>query len=330
MRFVARAALLAVAVGVAGCAGVQSALEPSGPAAARIAHLWWVMLAATLVPAVLVIGMALYAVRRAQTGRGAGLGLGDTTFILVGGAAIPLAILVYLLASNVRTGAAVVQPPPEAALTVEVVGHQYWWEVRYPAHGIVTANEVHIPVDAPVHVRVTASDVIHSFWVPRLHGKIDMLPGRTNTTWLRASEPGVFRGQCAEFCGVQHALMALVIVAEPPDRFQAWLAARRAGPQPATDPAAVRGREVFVEAACAHCHAVRGLRATTATGSPGPELTDLATRRTLAAATIPNNPATLAAWILDPHGIKPGARMPPTPLSPEDLDALLAYLGTLR
>lgn len=326
----ARALLLAVVAAAAGCAGVQSALEPSGPAASRIAQLWWIMLAVTLSPAIVVIGLALYAVRRAWTGRGAGLGLSDNLFVLVGGAAIPLVILVYLLVTNVRIGAEVTRPPEEPALTVEVVGHQYWWEVRYPEHDIVTANEIHIPVGVPVRMRLTSSDVIHSFWVPRLHGKIDMNPGRTNTTWLKATEPGVFRGQCAEFCGLQHALMALLVIAQPPDRFEAWRQARRAGPAPVTDPRAARGRQVFVEAACAHCHAIRGLDTPTHTGAPGPDLTDVAARRSLAAATIPNNPGTLAAWILDPHGIKPGARMPPTALASEDLDALLVYLGTLR
>lgn len=327
----ARALLPAAAAGaVAGCAGIQSALEPAGPAAARIATLWWLMLAATLIPAIGVIALALYAVRRARSGRGAGLGVRDDVFVLTGGAAIPLVILVALLLANVRTGARVARPPGPPELTIDVTGHQYWWEVRYPEHDVVTANEIRLPVGVPVRVRVGASDVIHSFWVPRLHGKLDMIPGRTNVTWLQASEPGVFRGQCAEFCGLQHALMAFLVVAEPPERFAAWLAARRRGPAPVEEPAAVRGREVFVEAACAHCHAVRGMPTPARTGSPGPDLTDLAARRTLAAATVPNDPGTLAAWILDPHRIKPGARMPPTPLSAADLDALLAYLGTLR
>lgn len=224
MVLATRAAVVAVAIAVAGCAGVQSALEPSGPAAARIAHFWWIMLAATLVPAVLVIGMALYAVRRAQTGRGAGLGLGDTTFVLVGGAAIPLAILVYLLVTNVRIGGAVTQPPAEPALTVEVVGHQYWWEVRYPAHDIVTANEIHIPVDVPVEVRVTASDVIHSFWVPRLAGKLDAIPGHVNVLRIEADAPGRYAGLSAEFSGEGYLNHRFEVVAHDPASWIAFLA----------------------------------------------------------------------------------------------------------
>lgn len=323
-------AILVVPTVLAGCAGPMSSLDPAGPAAARIAELSWLYIAVTLVPAALVIALLLYGVRRARRARPDGtLPLGESGFIVAGGVALPLVILLLMTFTNVRTTTGVARAPAPAELVVEVIGHQYWWEIRYPDHGVVTANEAHIPVGTPVELRLTTADVIHSFWVPRLHGKTDMTPGHRTTTWLLAETPGAYRGQCAEFCGMQHALMALLIVAQPRADFAAWVERMRATPAPPTDEAARRGRDVF-HTACAPCHAVRGVHEPRHTGAVGPDLTHLASRRTLAAATLPNTRENLAAFILDPHARKPGVRMPPTALSSDGLTALLAYLGTLR
>lgn len=322
-------AVTAAAMAVAGCGGVQSVLSPAGPGASRIGDLVWIMLVGTIVPAAVVIGLILYAVFRGRRG-GGGPRPSDTRVIVLGGAVFPALILLTFSALSARYSAEVAVPPSPPAFTIEVTGHQYWWEARYPDHGVVTANEIHVPVGQTVRLHLRASDVIHSFWVPRLHGKMDQTPGRTNVWWMQATEPGVFRGQCAEFCGLQHALMALLVIAQPPAEFDAWIARlRQPAPVPA-DPILERGRQVFLEAGCAHCHAIQGGHVARFTGSVGPDLTHLGSRRTLAAATIDNTRELLRAFVVDPHVFKPGVRMPATRLPSEQLDALLAYLATLQ
>lgn len=245
-----------------------------------------------------------------------------------GGLVLPLAVLIPLYLATVVTSSALTRPAePHSNLAVEVTGHMWWWEVTYPDHGVVTANEIHIPAGRPVLVRLRSDDVIHSFWVPRLHGKVDLNPGSWNELRIEADEPGVYRGQCAEYCGLQHARMAFLVVAESPEDFDRWIAARsRPAPDPATAPTE-RGLHVFMEAGCAACHAIAG---TEASGREGPDLTHLASRRTLAAGQLPNTTGALGGWIVDPQATKPGALMPPSRLEPGDLQALLAYMGTLR
>jgi cytochrome c oxidase subunit 2 len=217
--------------------------------------------------------------------------------------------------------------PRTTALTVEVVGNQWWWEVRYPGTPAVTANEIHIPARTRVNVVTKSDDVIHSFWVPQLNRKVDSLPGHPNRVLLYADRPGVYRGQCAEFCGPQHAHMAMAVYADPPDRFRAWLA-NMARPRTApVAPDAKRGEQVFLADQCASCHTIRG---TSARGEIGPDLTHLGTRRTLAALTIPNRPRELARWIHDPQQVKPDNKMPTLDLPPADVRALVAYLEGLR
>lgn len=250
-----------------------------------------------------------------------------------GGVIVPALVIFYLVVETARVGTAVYGPGRGHApqhLVVEVVGHQFWWQVLYPQHGVETANELYLPAGQTVEVRLTSPDVIHSFWVPRLHGKLDLIPGRQNRLWLRADEPGLFRGQCAEYCGAGHALMALWVEAMPPEQWAAWLTRRRT-PQPEpVDPSIGRGREVFFEAGCHACHATRAAPLPAALGAPGPDLTDLGRRRTLAAGTLPNTRSALGDWITDPQRIKPGNRMPPTALEAADLQALLDYLMSLR
>jgi cytochrome c oxidase subunit II len=232
-----------------------------------------------------------------------------------------------VLVATIAGMRAVPNTAPPGALVVEIVGHQWWWEVRYPDEGITTANEVHIPVGRPVSVEVTAADVIHSFWVPRLGGKIDMLPDRTNTLILEADEPGEHNSQCAEFCGLGHAAMALSVVAESEEDFTSWMAARQSPAEAPTEESAQRGFGVFVSADCADCHTVQG---TTADSTEGPDLTHFASRRSIGAGVLSNTRENLAEWITDPHALKPGVKMPPTDLSDEELDALLTYLDGLE
>ncbi|MBB3220835.1 cytochrome c oxidase subunit II [Pseudoduganella umbonata] len=235
--------------------------------------------------------------------------------------------LVMLLVADVWTGRMLARLPLNEAVKIELTGHQFWWEVRYPDEGVTTANELHVPVGRPVVVTLKSRDVIHTLWVPNLAGKRDMIPGRTATISLRADKPGVYRAQCAEFCGLQHALMALPVTAVAPAQYERWAQARgRAAPEPASDSRRL-GREVFVRAACAACHTIAG---TMANGTLGPDLTHLASRPTLAAGMLPNDRANLQAWIVDPHRFKLGANMPPSPLPARDMHALLDYLESLE
>ena len=244
---------------------------------------------------------------------------------------LTVVILIGLLVASISTGRAVASIPASNAVTIAIVGHQWWWEIQYedrvPSRRVVTANELHIPTNRPIVLNVTSRDVIHSFWVPNLQGKRDLIPGYTTAIWLQASRPGRFRGQCAEFCGMQHAHMALEVIAESDEDFQGWLDGMR---QPARDPPdsiSRAGRDIFMQARCAGCHTVRG---TDAAGQAAPDLTHIASRTTLGAGTLINTPEQLATWIRDPQGSKPGNQMPPNPLAADDIQALVAYLETLR
>jgi cytochrome c oxidase subunit 2 len=248
-----------------------------------------------------------------------------TSWIVGGGALIPALVVAALLLSTLRSLNAVT-PVARAPLRAQVVGHQWWWEIRYPEHGVVTANELHVPVGQAVEVELLSPDVIHSFWVPALHGKRDLIPGRSNSLRLEASRAGVYRGQCAEYCGWQHARMAFLVVADSPERFRAWLAAQRAPAPEPDEPLRERGRDLFL-GFCAACHTVRG---TSAAGRFGPDLTHLGGRRTLGAVLLPNTAENLAAWIVDAQAFKPGNKMPRMPLEPGVVAALVAYLGGLR
>jgi cytochrome c oxidase subunit 2 len=244
---------------------------------------------------------------------------------------LTVVILIALLVASVWTGRRVASLHASSAVTISIVGHQWWWEIQYedgvPSRRVTTANELHIPVNRPVVFKVTSRDVIHSFWVPNLQGKRDLIPGYTTAIWLQADRHGVFRGQCAEFCGMQHAHMALDVVAQPDSDFEGWLDAMRQSGRDPPDPAARRGRDVFMQARCAGCHAIRG---TDAAGQAGPDLTHIAARSTIGAGTLPNTAENLAAWIQDPQRVKPGNQMPANPLPADDLQALVAYLETLR
>ena len=219
---------------------------------------------------------------------------------------------------------------PRDALEITVVGNQWWWEVRYPKLGIVTANEIHVPVSdaaspTPTFLTLDSVDVIHSFWVPQLAGKMDLIPNKTNRLWIEPRQVGTFVGQCAEYCGLQHALMLLVVVVHPKDEFRAWVAAQQTVP---TEDAATRpGRELFASLACINCHRVHG---TPGNGVFGPDLTHLMSRSTLGAGAVRNTPDNLRAWVKNPSTFKTGALMPAMNLDDTQLDQLVAYLVTLR
>jgi cytochrome c oxidase subunit II len=316
---------------LAGC-GKQSTLDPESPPARDISTLWWWMLvAAAIVLLGAVVLLLLSWVRRRREGLPF-VGKSEsvsTGLVLLFGIGIPIVSLVtlFVLANLVVAKDTDAPSAGSTRMTVEVTGRQWFWDVRYPGTRAITANEIHIPARTRVDLVGRTADVIHSFWVPQLNRKIDMVPGRTNRVLLYADKPGRYRGQCAEFCGLQHTHMGVVVVADPPDVFRRWLndAAR-----PARRPAAPEerlGREVFLSEACASCHTIRG---TAARGRVGPDLTHLATRRTLAGLTIPNTRSYLRAWIRDPQHVKPGNKMPGLNLSGAQRGALVDYLESLR
>jgi cytochrome c oxidase subunit 2 len=240
-------------------------------------------------------------------------------------------ILAVLLGASIVTGRAVQPADAENMVTVRLTGYQWWWDVEYdspiPANRIRTANELHLPEGRPARLLLDSGDVIHSFWPPNLSGKIDLIPGRRNVLHLTPTRRGVFRAQCAEFCGVQHAHMAMDITVESADEFSAWLARQRSAPPAPTSPIAQQGRAIVEKGACALCHRVAG---TNAGGRTAPDLSHVASRRSIGAGTLPNDRASLAAWIDNPHQFKPGNRMPPSALAPDDRDAVVAYLETLQ
>jgi cytochrome c oxidase subunit II len=321
---------------VTGCAGIQSATDPRGPQAASINELWWLFLiVCTMVWVAVTVALFLALFRRGRRELDAPPTDGEPAKVRVVSYAVvaTVAILVVFLVYSVAIGSRIsrLPGPDRQPITVEVVGHQWWWEVRYlddqASLTFTTANELRIPVGRPVILHLKSRDVIHSFWVPNLHGKMDLVPGRTNITWMQADTPGVFRGQCGEFCGLQHAKMAFMVVAEPVEAFEAWREAYRQPAPPRADPVAQRGEEVFLQAQCSMCHTIRG---TGAWGRVGPDLTRIGARRTIAAGTLTNTRGNMGGWILDPQHIKPGNFMPATPLDPDSLQALLFYLESLK
>jgi cytochrome c oxidase subunit 2 len=311
--------------------GESSALAPAGPQAARLAQVIWTFLGVSAVVYVVVMVLLVVALTRQD---GAAFDeAGRLRHVAVGGAITAL-ILLALLVVSVRHGSGL-NPMRDAkdVLTVRVTARQWWWEFRYPGSGpddeIRTANELHVPVGRPVLLELISRDVIHSFWVPALHGKRDLIPGHDSTTYIQADRAGVFRGQCAEFCGAQHAKMGFLVIAEAPDAFEAWRAQqhRPAVPPEQLSAAASRGRGLFLGGTCPMCHTVMG---TTAGATMGPDLTHVASRQTLGAGSLPNVRQQLQSWVIDPHAVKPGTRMPPTALAATDVPDLVSYLEALQ
>ena len=319
--------------------GLHDALQAMGPQAAHIVDLWRVFLWTCTLVWLAVLAAVLLAIRRApririqQPPDLAMVNRPEPRLRRAVSAAVAAStvLLLVLLGASVFTDRALARLPLRDALNIEVTAHQWWWTVKY-AQGPVnetfeTANEIHVPVGRPVLVTLKSDDVIHSLWVPSLAGKRDLVPGRTATLALRADRPGIYRGQCAEFCGFQHAFMAFEVHAHPPEEFERWRQAQLATPPEPADAQAQRGKALFQSTQCAMCHAVQG---TLAQARRAPDLSHFASRRTIGAGTLPNTSTHLASWIADPHKHKPGVNMPANPLSGEDLAALVAWLGTLK
>ncbi len=322
--------LLGAALALAGCSGQQSVLAPGSGEAARLAHLSWLLFAGgafILALMVVAIGLAMLGPQRARTI------LARPSMIVGGGLIFPMVTLAALLGYGFVLMVAGVIPSSVAgaAMRVSMVGERWWWRVIYiddDGRRIASANELTIPVGRPVRIELTTADVIHSFWVPSLAGKVDMIPGRTNITTISAETPGRFRGQCAEYCGGAHALMSFFVVALPPADFEVWLNNVQAPAAPPSSPEALRGQRLFLAKGCGACHAIRG---TSAKGEIGPDLTHVGGRMTLAAATLPNSHAAMVRWIAFNQQIKPENLMPPfLSLEPSELAAIATYLGGLK
>ena len=321
MRYPALASTLFLAA----CAGEQSSLDPAGPAAESIHRLGIYMYVGATVVTLLVVGLMLAPLlhkgERAPNRK---------LFLWGGGVILPCVTLAMLLPLTFMTGGSMRATPPEGAVRIEVTGHMFWWDVVYvqpDGARVRTANEMRIPVGEPVEIILKAEDVIHSFWVPSLAGKVDMIPGRTNRMTLQADKAGVYRGQCAEYCGLQHALMAFYVIATPRTDFDAWLAALiPPRPEPATAEL-IAGRELYTRIGCATCHEVRGV----SDGRIGPDLTDVGSRRSIGAGALPGGLGSIAGWIASTQHLKPGANMPSyDQLSGPELRAIAAYMDSLK
>ena len=328
----------------AGCAveapasnSTPSLLDANGPGAAIIRDEWWILSGVGTAIWMLVLALLFVALLRQRARRARAADMleaapdahagGGTRWIWLGGIALPLVVLLGVFALNVRDLQALAAPPSPATAAVRIEGHRWWWKVEYPDLGITTANQLYIPVGQAVQVALTSADVIHSFWVPQLQFKRDLIPGQTNTLWLQADKPGVYRSLCAEYCGLQHAQMHFMVVALEPAAYEQWIAHEGSDAVKPGDPLAQAGQQVFLGTTCVYCHAIRG---TPAAGEVGPDLTHLASRLSLAAGSLENNTGNLGGWILDPQHIKPGALMPPAALTGQQLQELLAYLNSLE
>lgn len=305
-------------------------LDPAGPYASSITVLTWILLGLGTV----VLGVVLFALAMALFGRERLRGLvGSRKAIWIGGIAFPVIVLTVLLVYGLSLTRSLSGPIRGDEMRVRITGEMWWWRVAYlDAEGrpfLLDANELHIPVGRRVVLELDSADVVHSFWVPRLSGKLDMVPGRRNRMLIQADRMGVYGGQCAEYCGGPHALMGFAVVAHAPDEFERLMdSRRRPARQAAASAEAARGADLFQTAGCAACHRIAG---TPANGLAGPDLTHIGSRRTLGAGILPNNRGTLTGWIANSQAIKPGNRMPPyTVLSGDDLRALAVYLERQR
>lgn len=317
-------------------AGIQSALDPAGPQAASIHNLWHVFLWVSVAVYVITVAFFLIALIKAhrRTEPITDEASEHRMSIAVGtGTVITAVTLIALLVSDVATGRTIGTLGRNGAkkIEIDVTGHQWWWEVQYPndqpSKIIKTANEIHIPTGQPILVRVSTRDVIHSLWMPNLHGKRDLIPGRVNKFWIEADRAGVFRGQCAEYCGMQHANMALVVVAESPSDFARWQEHQRTpAPDPQT-PEQRRGQQAFLSLPCVNCHSITGVDAY---ATVGPDLTHLATRPTLGAGELINNKGNLSGWISNAPAIKPGVQMPANVMDAQQMNDVVAYLESLK
>jgi len=334
MRRAAPFLLLAV-LPLAGCQGWQSALDAQGPAARTLADMFWIFLAVLGAVWGLTMIALLLSLRRRRPADADPLATNPETerrMIVTTSIAVGLTLVTVIALTGLSYAAQkVLFARKDGALTLLVTGEQWWWKITYedsqPNRVFTTANEIHIPVGEPVLIKLEASDVIHAFWVPSLTGKMDLIPGRQNQIQIQADRPGLYRGQCAEFCGLQHAHMGLFVIAETKEEFERWRDRQVSSATPPSDSHRQRGMEIFLSKPCVMCHQVRG---TDAGGKVAPDLTHVGSRRTIAAGTLETTRGNLAAWILDPHGIKPGVNMPAVKLEPDEVQPLADYLEGLK
>lgn len=321
--------IIAGLTGLAGCQGLQSALQPASANAREVTWLWWGMLSGGTLVFLLVLGLLLYTLFSNYERRSK---LPERRFIIAGGVVLPVVVLSILLAASLGVGSSFFAAEKHQGLTVHVKGQQWWWEIEYTDSDgnslFTTANEIYLPVGEQVEFVLTSADVIHSFWVPSLSGKLDLIPGHENHLLIEADRPGIYRGQCAEYCGMAHAKMAFYVVAVSPDKFDAWI---RRQQEPAKTPqtaSAQQGATRFSEAGCLFCHSVRGHGAW---GEAGPDLTHVGSRLTIGAGLMKNNQANLATWLTRNHLLKPGNKMPEySYLDPQALQDISAYLQSLE
>ena len=309
--------------------GIPNMLAPRGTAAQHLATLGWVLIVISIIVLILVLIALLVPLareRHSDVQDEPGYNAREHNLVLMVGAAIPALILLGVFLYSMKD-IGLWESGSNSTPDIEVTGHQFWWEVRYPKLGIHTANEIYIPSGTRVKIALMSSDVIHSFWVPQLHGKLDLIPGRVNRFWIEADSAGKYRGECAEFCGAQHAHMDFTVVAVPKGEFSRWVQAQQKPAAPPADPAAVEGRRAFQFAGCAYCHTVNG---NGAAGRVGPDLTHFASRLTIGAGMMPNTRGALAGWVVGAQHLKPGIRMPDVTMSGAELQAVLAYLEGLR
>ena len=319
----------------------QSTFDTSGPVAeSQLILFYWIFWAAVIV-FVIVGGILVYAaVRyRRRPGDGDPEQIHGHTRLEIAWTIVPALVLIVVAVPTVVTIFDNANSPEPGALTIDVIGHQWWWEFRYPEQGLVTANELHIPVGEVVNVNLDSKDVIHSFWIPKIAGKVDVVPNHKNTMWIQADEPGLYLGQCAEFCGVAHAHMRFRVIAEPRDEFEAWIARQLEPATSPSDPLALEGHDVFMtsQAGCWSCHKIEGTEK--ARGTTGPNLTHVASRSHIASGILENTQGNLRRWLEDPDDVKPGNIMardgevftnPDKKLTEPEISALVAYLRTLE
>ena len=298
----------------------HSILNSAGPHAGYMEWMSWLMLIVygiVFVVTLLILGLALIARKRDRPVLG-------TRFVVIAGAAIPTVILVIMLILDIRIHKKIADARED--FHVQVIGHGWWFEVRYPEQGIVDANEIHVPAGRMVRFELSAANMIHSFWVPRLGGKRDQLPDHPNQLRLEASHPGVYHGVCTEYCAGQHARMGFRLVAHTPEDFQRWILHRRRSPPVPFDPRLLRGMDVFLNSGCASCHSVRGV----SQGDIGPDLTHVGSRLTLGAGRFDNTWGLMSGWIANPQALKPRNLMPRSYLPPDDLHTVVDYLRSLK
>jgi cytochrome c oxidase subunit 2 len=311
-----------------------SPLAPVGPHAAAIADLTWVLAGVCAVIFVLLVGTFFWALlhRRAPDF----VGMRDRQRFWPVGLAVAATVLVLcaFVGASYATDRKLLSFERDAALEIVITGHQWWWEIRYldpaaPSRELVTANELHLPQGQRVHVTLKSNDVIHSLWIPVANGKRDIIPGRDNAIWLQMDQAGIWKGRCAEFCGLEHAKMELTTVVQPPAEFAAWKDAQLQPAAKPADPEAQRGQQIFAQGPCAMCHQIRGVEGV-GPSAVAPDLTHLKSRQFIGAGAATNVKGNLGGWIVDPHGLKPGVHMPTILLNGDELQALLAYLETLQ